>query len=490
MKQISRQIQTQTQRQVQTLSPQQIMVVKLIELPILELEERIRAELLENPALEETSEDHFSEDKMEDSDSTDSNNEIEYDALKDYLTEDDIPDYKLKEPRQTYQNPLEEIPFADSISFYEVLQSQLREQKISEHQHKLGEYIIGSLDDDGLLRKPLSHICDELAIYANIKTTEDELLEVLKIIQSFDPAGIGARNLQECLLLQIERKENSPKTEKEKLLISNFYTEFTKKHWNKIIDQTGWSHSELNEVVKEVTRLNPRPGTTLGDTMGHNTQSIIPDFIVETYDDGEINLTLNNKNTPRLHISQSFKNLANEHIHNKKNQSKSSKDALVFMKQKMDSAQGFIDAIEQRQNTLISTMEAIIKWQKPFFYNGDEGLLRPMILKDIAEETGLDISTISRVSNSKYVQTNHGIYPLKFFFNDAYTTKDGEEMSVREIKTALQKCIDEEDKQTPLTDDVLAELLKKQGYPIARRTVAKYRQQLNIPVARLRKSIK
>lgn len=490
MKQISRQIQTQTQRQVQTLSPQQIMVVKLIELPILELEERIRAELLENPALEETSEDSFSEDKMEEGDSSEHDNEIEYDALKDYLTEDDIPDYKLREPRQTHQNPLEEIPFADSTSFYEVLQDQLREQKITEHQRKLGEYLIGSLDDDGLLRKPLSHIYDELAIYANIETSEEELLEVLNIIQTFDPAGVGARNLQECLLLQIDRKEHSPKTEREKLLVTDFYTEFTKKHWSKIIEQTGWSHSELNEVVKEVTKLNPRPGTTLGDVIGHNTQPIIPDFIVETYEDGEINLILNNKNTPRLRISQDFKNLVNEHVHNKKNQSQSSKDALVFMKQKMDSAQGFINAIEQRQNTLLSTMKAIIEWQKPFFYDGDESLLRPMILKDIAEKTGLDISTISRVSNSKYVQTNHGIYPLKFFFNDAYTTKDGEEMSVREIKNALEKCVDEEDKQAPLTDDALAELLKEQGYPIARRTVAKYRQQLNIPVARLRKSIK
>jgi len=490
MKQVSRQTQTQTQRQVQTLSPQQIMVVKLIELPTLELEERVRAELLENPALEEGVEETHLEEKLSGEDSSNNHEDNEYDALKDYLTEDDIPDYKLREPRQSYQNPLEEIPFADSTSFYEILQTQLGEQKISDHQRKLGEYLIGSLDDDGLLRKPLSHINDELAIYANIETTNEELLEILNIIQSFDPPGIGARNLQECLLIQINRQKDSSTTKKEKLLISDFYEEFTKKHWTKIVEQTGWTRGELNEIVKEITKLNPRPGAALGETVGHNTQPIIPDFIVDTYDDGEINLSLNNKNTPQLRISQSFKNLADEHIYNKKNQNQASKDALVFMKQKIDSAQGFIDAIKQRQNTLMSTMHAIIEWQKTFFLTGDETQLRPMILKDIAKQTDLDISTISRVSNSKYVQTNHGIFPLKFFFNDSYTTKDGEEMSVREIKIALQKCVDEENKRKPLTDDALADLLEKQGYPIARRTVAKYRQQLNIPVARLRKSIK
>lgn len=489
MKQTSRQTQTQIQRQIQTLSPQQIMLVKLIELPTLELEERVRAELLENPALEEGREETNNEDQLEENDSTDNSENLEYDVLKDYLTEDDVPDYKLKETKQIYSDPLEEIPFADSTSFYEILQVQLGEQKITEHQRKIGEYLIGSLDDDGLLRKPLSHINEELAIYANVDTSEKELEDILQIIQTFDPPGVGARDLKECLLIQINRGENSSCKEKTQLLISSFYDEFTKKHWSKIIEQTGWSKSDLDEVVREVTKLNPRPGAALGETIGTNNQSITPDFIVEVYDEGSINITLNNKNTPQLRVSQSFKNLANEHIHNKKNQSQESKDAMLFMKQKMDSAQGFINAIKQRQETLMATMEAIVEWQRPFFYSGDEAQLRPMILKDIAEKTGYDISTISRVSNSKYVQTNHGIFSLKFFFNDAYITKDGEEMSVREIKAALQKCVDEEDKQDPLTDDVLTDLLNQQGYPIARRTVAKYRQQLNIPVARLRKSI-
>ena len=490
MKQTSRQTQAQIQRQIQTLSPQQIMLVKLIELPTLELEERVRAELLENPALEEGREETNHEDRLDENESTDHSESIEYDALKDYLTEDDIPDYKLKESKQIYSDPLEEIPFADSTSFYDILQTQLGEQKITEHQRKIGEYLIGSLDDDGLLRKPLSHINEELAIYAGVDTSEKELEEILQIIQSFDPPGVGARDLKECLLLQINRGEDSLYKEKKRLLISSYYDEFTKKHWGKIIEQTGWSESDLDQVVKEVTKLNPRPGAALGETIGANNQSITPDFIVEVYDEGEINITLNNKNTPQLRVSQSFKNLANEHIHNKKNQSQESKDAMLFMKQKMDSAQGFINAIKQRQETLMTTMKAIVEWQKSFFYSGDEAQLRPMILKDIAEKTGYDISTISRVSNSKYVQTNHGIFSLKFFFNDAYTTKDGEEMSVREIKAALQKCVDEEDKQAPLTDDVLTDLLNQQGYPIARRTVAKYRQQLSIPVARLRKSIK
>ena len=321
---------------------------------------------------------------------------------------------------------------------------------------------------------------------------EEELEEALCILQDFDPAGIGARNLQECLMIQILRKKSeekkpSPILNLEERIISDCYEEFTRKHWEKIIKKLDVREETFNEAIAEITKLNPRPGASLGETIGRNLQQIVPDFLVDTYDDGTINVSLNNRNVPELRMSRDFTEMVEEHTKNKANQSKESKEAMMFLKQKMDAAQGFIDAVKQRQNTLMTTMQAIIDLQRPFFLEGDESLLKPMILKDVAERTGLDISTISRVSNSKYVQTNFGIYPLKFFFSDGYTTEDGEEMSVREIRKILKECIDGEDKKKPLTDDELADILKEKGYPIARRTVAKYRQQLNIPVARLRK---
>lgn len=494
MVQGSRQIQSQAQQQVQTLSPQQILVVKLLELPAVELEDRIHAELLENPALEEgkeeTAADEYGEgDSVEDGIGNDAN---DYDSLSDYLTEDDIPDYKLQENNHSKDERVEDIPFSDATSFYEILKEQLRERNLTEHQCELVEYLIGSLDDDGLLRKSLESIGDELAIYAGVESTEEELDEALAILQDFDPAGIGARSLQECLLIQIHRKREeekhtTPIWELEERIITECYEEFTRKHWDKIIKKLDIDEETFNEAIVEITRLNPRPGASLGETIGRNLQQIVPDFIVETYDDGMITISLNNRNVPELRMSRDFTEMVEEHTKNRANQSKESKEAMMFLKQKMDAAQGFIDAVRQRQNTLMTTMQAIIDLQRPFFLEGDESLLKPMILKDVAERTGLDISTISRVSNSKYAQTNFGIYPLKFFFNDGYTTEDGEEMSVREIRKILKGCIDAEDKKKPLTDDDLADILKEKGYPIARRTVAKYRQQLNIPVARLRK---
>lgn len=493
MAQGSRQIQSQAQQQIQTLSPQQILVVKLLELPAIELEDRIHAELLENPALEE-GKDESSTDEFAEGDNTEGNTDNdtnEYDSLNDYLTEDDIPDYKLQENNHSKGEQVEEIPFSDATSFYEILKEQLRERNLTEHQLELTEYLIGSLDDDGLLRKSLESISDELAIYAGINATEDELNEALRTLQDFDPAGIGARNLQECLLIQIRRKrvkgKNDPTLDLEERIITECYEEFTRKHWEKIIRKLDVDEDTFNEAIAEITKLNPRPGASLGETIGRNLQQIIPDFIVETYDDGSISVNLNNRNVPELRMSRDFTEMVEEHTKNRANQSKESKEAMMFLKQKMDAAQGFIDAVKQRQNTLMTTMQAIIDFQRLFFIEGDESLLRPMILKDVAERTGLDISTISRVSNSKYVQTNFGIYPLKYFFNDGYTTEDGEEMSVREIRKILKECIDSEDKKKPLTDDELADILKEKGYPIARRTVAKYRQQLNIPVARLRK---
>lgn len=489
----SRQVQTQAQQQVQTLSPQQILAVKLLELPTVELEERIHSELLDNPALEEgkepseQAEDH-EDDYTNDEDGEQTSGEYEEDlSLGDYRTEDDIPDYKLQENNRSKGEPPEEIPFSDNVSFYETLKEQLDMQELTPEEKQLGEYLIGSLDDDGLLRKTTDALIDELAIYQGISTTPEQLEHVLSIIQDFDPAGIGARSLQECLLLQIKRKENSPLKQIEYDIISKCCDDFTKKNKDKILQKLGITEEQYNAAVAELTKLNPRPGSSMGEAIGKNLQQIIPDFIVETEEDGTINLSLNNRNIPELRLSREFTEMLDEHTRNKANQSKDSKNALMFLKQKVDAAQGFINAVKQRQQTLLSTMQAIIDLQRPFFQDGDESSLRPMILKDVAERAKLDISTISRVSNSKYVQTNFGIYPLKFFFSDGYVTENGEELSVREIKQFLKECIDKENKEKPYTDDELADMLKEKGYPIARRTVAKYRQQLNIPVARLRR---
>jgi RNA polymerase sigma-54 factor len=493
MTQPIRQKQFQTQQQLQTLSPQQILVVKLLELPTVELEDKIRAELLENPALEKLENESSTESNSDDDKIPENNEEpdTEYDSLNDYLTEDDIPDYKLQENNRSKERQVVDIPFSDTTSFYELLQEQLSEQNLTEHQREIAQYVIGSLDDDGLLRKSLETINEELAIYASINTSITELEEILTIIQEFDPPGIGARNLQECLLLQIRRRKLERKTDavvnRQETIIKDHYEEFTHKHWDKIIQKLKWNEDDFEEAVAEIIKLNPCPGSSLGETIGRNIQHIVPDFLVEMDEQNSINVILNNHNIPQLRMSREFTQMVEEHTKNKINQSKKVKETMIFLKQKIDAAQGFIDAIKQRQNTLMTTMQAIVHLQRPFFLEGDESLLRPMILKDVAEYTGLDISTISRVSNSKYVQTDYGIYPLKYFFNDGYITGDGEEKSVREIKNILKECVKNENKKKPLTDDELADILKQKGYPLARRTIAKYRQQLNIPVARLRK---
>ena len=487
----SRQIQNQAQQQTLTLSPQQILAVKLLELPTVELEERVHAELLDNPALEEGKEPAEEPDGETDYNTdedgepiTDSADDL---ALGDYRTEDDIPDYKLRENNRSADERAEEIPFSDTVSFYETLKEQLDMQDLTPKEKQLGEYLIGSLDDDGLLRKSLDTLTDELAIYQGISTTPDELERVLSVIQEFDPAGIGARSLQECLLLQIGRKEDSPLKQTELDIIGKCCDDFTRKNKDKILQKLGITDEEYQQAVAELTKLNPRPGSSLGEAIGKNLQQIVPDFTVETDDDGTLSLSLNSRNVPELRLSRTFTELLDEHTRNRANQNRESRDALLFLKQKVDAAQGFINAVKQRQQTLMSTMQAIIDLQRPFFEEGDESLLRPMILKDVAERARLDISTVSRVSNSKYVQTDFGVFPLKFFFSDGYTTESGEELSVREIKRILKEFVDHENKEQPYTDDELADLLKEKGYPIARRTVAKYRQQLGIPVARMRR---
>ena len=469
------------------MSPHQILVVKLLELPTMELEERVRAEILDNPALEEgkdpSEQDHDIDTDLNE-DNLYSNEDL---SLGDYRTEDDIPDYKLQEHNRSKGEVAEEIPFSDSVSFYEMLLEQLRMQHLTEEEEVMAEYLIGSLDDDGLLRKGMQTLIDELMLYRGIYSNEAEVERILSIIQEFDPAGIGARSLQECLLLQLKRKPDSPLKKIEVEIIEKYCDDFTRKNKEKIVQRLNISEETYDEAINELTKLNPRPGSSLGDIVGKNFQQIIPDFLVEAEEDGSINLTLNNGNVPELHLSREFNELLEEHTTNKENQSKESKDAFLFLKQKVDAAQGFINAIKQRQQTLLTTMQVIIDLQRPFFQEGDETLLKPMILKDVAEKAKLDVSTISRVSNSKYVQTNYGIYPLRFFFSDGYTTEEGEELSIREIKQLLKECVEHENKENPYNDDELADILREKGYPIARRTVAKYRQQLNIPTARLRR---
>lgn len=495
MAQESRQIQTQAQQQVQNLTPQQLQVVRLLELPVAEFEDRVRAELIDNPALEEGSEEPVSDDYSDSPEAEQQRAEegdTSYDSLDDYRNEDDIPDYKLQSSNGGEdRKQVADIPFSDATSFYETLIEQLNEQDINEKQYQIAEYILGSLDDDGLLRKSLDTLGDELAIYVGIDASVKDVSQALTIVQSFDPAGIGARTLQECLLLQIERHREQQPTDLllpiEARIVTDCYDEFTRKHWDKIASRLDIEDDVCQEAIREICKLNPRPGASMGEDIGKNNQQIIPDFLVETSDDGTITLSLCDKDVPQLRMSRQFTTLVEEHTRNKANQSKESRDTLLYLKQKMDSARNFIDAIRQRQNTLLTTMQAIIDFQRPFFLEGDESLLRPMILKDVAERAGRDISTVSRVTNSKYVQTNFGLYSLRFFFNDGFTTDSGEEVSTREIKRLLLELIDGEDKRAPLSDEQLCARLNEKGYPLARRTIAKYRKQFNIPVARLRK---
>ncbi|MGI6218585.1 MAG: RNA polymerase factor sigma-54 [Bacteroidaceae bacterium] len=496
--------QQQKLQQTQTLSPQQLQLVRLLELPALEMEERTRAELQDNPALEEVRDDALpaADDAADneqgggeeegdirpempepDSDDTDY-------SLGDYLTEDDIPPYKLRQATGVTPTRAEDIPFSEASSFYEQLNEQLSERTLSPKQRQLAEYLIGSLDDDGLLRKPLSEIADELAIYMGIDATEDELLQALRVLQDFDPPGLGARDLRECLLLQLRRLPRTPQRATAEAILNRCYPEFTRKRTDLIAQRLNLTPQEAEVAYAEITRLNPRPGSALGEAPGKAAQAIVPDFTVEVNEeDGSIQVSLNDQRMPRLAVNPEYARMLQEEeaATSRKNVSSSRRDALLFLKQKVESAKGFISAVQQRRQTLLSTMQAIVDLQEPFFREGDESLLRPMVLRDVAQRTGLDISTISRVSNSKWVQTPYGIYPLKHFFTDGYTLESGEETTSREIRRILKEHIDQEDKQHPLTDEELCALLQQKGYPLARRTVAKYRMQMQIPVARLRK---
>ena len=466
-------------------------MIKLLEIPTIQLEQRIKKELEENPLLEEGSEEEtaLKETEQTEEDTGEGEENGEEFSLEDYLNEEDIPVYRLNPKNYSKDEKREEIPFSVGSSFHEYLENQLGLRELSEKQEILALYLIGNIDDDGYVRRKLEAIVDDLAFTQNVNTTEEELHEVLKIIQDFDPVGVGARDLQECLLLQIDMKDMSiPEIALARKILKYYFQEFTKKHYEKIITRLNIKEDKLKAAVEEILKLNPKPGSSYSDPQNKNIQSIVPDFTLEN-NDGELQLNLNARNVPELRISQTYSEMIESYTVSKDKQTREQKDAITFVKQKLDSAKWFIEAIRQRQNTLMLTMEAIINYQKEYFRDGDEKKLKPMILKDIADITNLDISTISRVANSKYIQTHFGIFPLKYFFSEGLQTDAGEEVSTREIKKILEECIEKEEKRKPLTDEKLADILKEKGYHIARRTVAKYREQLDIPVARLRKEL-
>lgn len=475
------------QKLLQKLSPQQIQMIKLLEIPAIQMEQRIKKELEENPVLEEGAEDPFA-DQEEVKDEQVAEQQDEF-SIEDYMQDDEIPSYRLNTQNYSSDQKREEIPFSMGSSFMEQLKAQLGLRKLTEEQEVLAEYVLGNIDDDGYLRRDLEAIADDLAFSIGKETTYEALHEVLMIIQEFDPPGVGARSLQECLILQLDRKDLSDAViELARKILKNHFDQFTNKHYEKITQRLGIEEKELKEALDEILRLNPKPGGAMGDSQSKSFHHIVPDFILEE-SEGELQLYLNSNNVPELRVSRTYSDMFESYSANKAKASRDEKDAVTFVKQKLDSARWFIDAIRQRQNTMLLTMNAILVYQNDYFYEGDETRMRPMILKDIAEKTDLDISTISRVVNSKYIQTHFGIYPLKYFFSEGMLTDSGEEVSTREIKKILQDCIDNEDKRKPLTDDRLSAILNAKGYQIARRTVAKYREQLNLPVARLRKEL-
>ncbi len=484
---------TQQQKLTQMITKQQLLQAQLTELPITQLVERVNTEMDDNPALEISADDPDTPENPEypeNPDFTESYEQEERQSALDAALESigrDDEELPVYHSGQSSQEEREEMVYGQTESFYDQLNEQMGMADLTEQQRSVMEYLIGSLDDDGLLRKPLHSIADELAIYHNIDVTEVDIEQVLRKLQEFDPAGIGARSLQECLKLQIERRDPSRLKDLMLETVENYFELFTKKHWEKLQQALQLTDLQAELLIKELRKLNPKPGTSMGEVIGRSIQQITPDFIIDTQDDGTVTFTLNSGDLPELHVSQSFTDILREYQTNKDNMSRQMKEALLYTKKKVDAAQGFIDAIRVRRHTLTITMQAIIQWQHRFFEDGDESSLRPMILKDIAEKTGLDLSTVSRVSNSKYAQTRWGTFPLRYFFNDGYVTAEGEELSTRKIKAALRDIVDAEDKRKPLSDDALKDELAKRGYPIARRTVAKYRELMGIPIARMRR---
>ena len=492
------------QRMIQKFSPQQVLVMRLLQEPILSLEQRIKQEIEENPALEESNpaddEENFIEDETTPESHDGEEDEMQEDkeeetvtqgedfSLEDYMEEDEIPEYKLTINNTSPDEEYREIPLASGVSFQDYLFNQLWMYKLTDKEFIIATTIIGNLDESGYLEREISSICDDLAFNQNVETTSEEIMHVLGIIQEFDPPGIGARNLQECLLIQLNRKpHNNRITSLSIEIIRDHFNEFSKKHYDKILAKTNATEQDLRDAMEEIQKLNPKPGSAISE-ISKETPYIIPDFIVSN-PDGILELSLNSRNTPELSLNRNYLELLRGYNLSHKTISRSDKAAISFIKQKLDAAKGFIEAIRQRQETLYITMKAIMDYQKEYFLTGDETKLRPMILKDIATIVKMDISTISRVANSKYVQTPFGTFLLKTFFSESMQNSRGEEISTREIKKILQECIEGEDKANPYTDDHLVDILKEKGYNIARRTIAKYREQLNIPVARLRREL-
>ncbi len=475
----------------QKLSPQQIQLMKLIQLPTQAFEQRINQELEENPALEggkDTKDEYEDEfDKEENVDYEEGTDVIETDInIDDYLSDDDTPNYKLASNNYSSDDEEKQIPYASGTSFNQYLLQQLNTYRLTEEEKQIAQFLVGSVDEGGYIRREIQDIVDDLAFTQNIYTTEEQVQKVLKIVQELDPPGVGAQNLQECLLLQLKRKEQTPSVELAEKILSDAFDHFTKKHYKKLLQKFDISEQQLRDAIHEIENLNPRPG---GSYSGNTkiVQHIVPDFAIKIVD-GELELTLNGRNAPELHISRDYTEMLKGYKESK-TKTKSQKDAVQFIKQKLDAAKWFIDAIKQRQQTLYVTMNAIMHHQKEYFLTGDERKLKPMILKDIADKINMDVSTVSRVANSKYVDTPYGTKLIKEFFSESMKNDQGEDVSTREIKKILEMTIAEEDKKKPLTDDKLAKILKEKGYPIARRTIAKYREQLGIPVARLRKEI-
>ncbi|WP_373073494.1 RNA polymerase factor sigma-54 [Zeaxanthinibacter enoshimensis] len=474
----------------QKLSPQQIQLMKLIQLPTQAFEQRLKQELEENPALESgkeessTLDDDFGDNYEEEMDhETVATDDINID---EYLSDDEVPDYRTKANNYSSDDEEKNVPYAAGISFNQYLLNQLNTVYLSDEEWAIAEFLVGSVDESGYIRRPLADIMDDLAFTQNIYVEEETIKKVLAIVQELDPPGVGARSLDECLVIQLERKEPTPSVELAIDILQKSFEHFTKKHYKQLLQKHDITEEQLRDAISEIEKLNPKPG---GSYSGSNriVEHVVPDFSIRIVD-GELELTLNGRNAPELHVSREYSNMLAGYK-NAKDKSKSQKDAVMFIKQKLDAAKWFIDAIRQRQQTLYITMNAIMQYQKEYFLTGDERNLRPMILKDIADAIDMDVSTVSRVANSKYVDTPYGTKLIKEYFSESMKNEQGEDVSTKEIKKILETVIGEEDKRKPLTDDKLAKILKEKGYPIARRTVAKYREQSGLPVARLRKQI-
>jgi RNA polymerase sigma-54 factor len=462
-------------KQTQKLSPLQIQTIKLIELPVQELEQRIRKELEENPVLDED----LPKEKEEEGEAP---REV---SLSEYKEDDSIPSYRLRSDNYSKDERPQYNTFSVKESFTQSLQEQLGYRNLTEHQYSVASFLIGSLDDDGYLRRSIDSIVDDLSFRANIETDEEEVLAMLNVIQGFEPLGVGARDLRECLLLQIKNCKRTPEVEIAVKILKDHFNEFTSKHFQKIMTRMNISEEQLRGAMAKILKLNPSPGGQIDDSYADQAQQIVPDFVLE-YSDGNLNLSMPRFSIPELRVNRKYADLL---IDAANSSEREKKEAAAFVKKKLDSAKWFVEAIKQRHNTLSNTMQAIIDYQREYFIDGDETHLKPMVLKDIAEKTGFDISTISRVVNSKYIETHFGIYSLKYFFSEGLENQEGEEVSTRELKKALQECVDTEDKHKPLTDDELVVKMTEKGYKVARRTIAKYRDQLGIPKARLRKEL-